>query len=68
MTEPTLYRCARCSNSVLVSVKARVVCVKCARAMAPRRGADASFENLKKEGIAMLDGLNDDLDLTLYGG
>ena len=31
--KPALYRCGKCKLSVVVTVEARVTCVKCARAM-----------------------------------
>ncbi len=35
MTPPTLYRCSRCGQSIVVTVRARVTCMRCHRVMKP---------------------------------
>jgi DNA-directed RNA polymerase subunit RPC12/RpoP len=48
MTSPKLYRCTKCSNTVIIELEAEVLCLRCARAMEPV-GEKLSRDNFSED-------------------
>ena len=48
MTDPGVYRCPKCKQTIVVSSPAEVMCVKCARDMQPFPG-ETSRDTLRAE-------------------
>ena len=45
MTDPGIYRCPKCKQTIVADIPAVVVCLKCARDMEPFPGETYSRDN-----------------------